>query len=274
MTRESWLAGSSWSLRSMFGTAASLAGIQNSVNASIRNCATNSQIRLSTSGIDANSPNRMMSTTTIVLRRSNRSAKAPASGPEDDRRQQAEEQHAAEREVRAANPSTSDVAVAVIASRPEPVAEARQRHRQPQPPEIADPQDRPQLGDQPDGTEARRRSAAARRRAAAPVASGRTDRDSRGSEDGLRVPRRPHGTGRIRRLPAVSPADDRFGSAGAATRFRAGEQPQARPDRPAGIPPSTSATRASGPAPSSTCSAACTPRRPPPWSTSAAARGR
>ena len=81
VTSDSWLAGSSWSLRSMFGTAASLAGIQNRLIASIRNCATNSQTRLPTSGIDANSANRMMSATTIVLRRSNRSANAPASGP-------------------------------------------------------------------------------------------------------------------------------------------------------------------------------------------------
>src|SRR3712207_8888500 len=49
--------------------------------ASIRNWATKSQIRLSTSGMDANSPNRRTSQTTIVLRRSNRSANAPASGP-------------------------------------------------------------------------------------------------------------------------------------------------------------------------------------------------
>ena len=48
----------------------------------------------------------------------------------------------------AANPSTSEVAVAVIASRPEPVAEAGQRHRQPQLAEVADPQHGAQLGDQ------------------------------------------------------------------------------------------------------------------------------
>ena len=118
VTRESWLAGSSWSLRSMFGTAASLAGIQNRVNASIRNCATNSQMRLSTIGIEANSPNRRTSTTTIVLRRSNRSANAPASGPSTIAGSSRNSRTPPRAKLAAANPLTSEVAVAVIASRP------------------------------------------------------------------------------------------------------------------------------------------------------------
>ena len=92
----------------------------------------------------------MMSTTTIVLRRSNRSAKAPASGPSTIAGSSRKSSTPPRAKLAAAKPLTSDVAVAVIASRPEPVAEARQRHRQPQLAEVADPQHRAQLGDQPD----------------------------------------------------------------------------------------------------------------------------
>jgi dTMP kinase len=102
----------------MFGTAASLAGIQNRVKASIRNCATNSQIRLSTSGIEANSPNRMMSVTTIVFRRSNRSANAPARGPRTIAGSRRNSSTPPSAKFAAAKPSTSDVAVAVSASSP------------------------------------------------------------------------------------------------------------------------------------------------------------
>src|SRR3954462_14113522 len=102
----------------MFGTAASFAGIQKRVNASMRNWATNSQIRLSTIGIDANSPNRMTSTTTIVLRRSNRSAKAPASGPRTIAGNSRNASPPPSAKFLAAKPLTRDAAVAVIASRP------------------------------------------------------------------------------------------------------------------------------------------------------------
>ena len=63
--------------------------------------------------------------------------------PEDDRRQQADDEDAAEREV------GRRVAVGELRSerrgrqQAEPVAEAGERHDQPQPPEVADPQDRP-----------------------------------------------------------------------------------------------------------------------------------
>ena len=118
VTRDNWLAGSSWSLRSMLGTAASLAGIQNRLIASMRNWATNSQIRLSTSGIEANSTNRMMSVTTIVLRRSNRSANAPARGPRTIAGSRRNSSTPPSAKFAAAKPSTSDVAVAVMASSP------------------------------------------------------------------------------------------------------------------------------------------------------------
>ena len=199
MTRESWLAGSNWSLRSMFGTAASLAGIQNRrerLDQELRHEQPDRGCRRS--GSRRTAPNRMTSTTTIVLRRSNRSAKAPASGPSTIAGSRRKSSTPPSAKLAAANPLTSDVAVAVIASRPEPVAEARQRHRQPQPAEVADPQDRAQLGHQPDRTQravgrtVRRAGhvvhgastgdavrsagcASPRRRAAAPVASGRTE---------------------------------------------------------------------------------------------------
>ncbi len=118
VTRESWFAGSSWSRRSMLGTAASLAGIQNRLIVSMRNWATNSQIRLSTSGIEANSENRIRSVTTIVLRRSNRSAKAPASGPSTIAGSRRNSRTAPSAKFWPAKLSTSEVAVAVIASRP------------------------------------------------------------------------------------------------------------------------------------------------------------
>ena len=118
VTSESWLAGSYWSLRSRFGTAASLAGIQNRLIASMRNWATNSQTRLATSGIEANRANRRTSETTIVLRRSKRSAKAPATGPSTIAGSSRNSRTAPRAKFCAAKLSTSDVAVAVIASRP------------------------------------------------------------------------------------------------------------------------------------------------------------
>src|SRR3954471_23512959 len=102
----------------MLGTAASLAGIQNRLMASIRNCATNSQTRLSTSGMEANSANRKLSVTTIVLRRSNRSAKAPASGPRTIAGRRRNSSTPPRAKLAAANPVTRDVAVAVMASSP------------------------------------------------------------------------------------------------------------------------------------------------------------
>ncbi|GAB3960060.1 hypothetical protein GCM10029978_008400 [Actinoallomurus acanthiterrae] len=76
-----WLAFSSRSFGTRFGTEASLAGIQNSVTTSTRKVAPYSQSRRPTSGIDRNRLNRRMSAITIVVRRSKRSATAPASGP-------------------------------------------------------------------------------------------------------------------------------------------------------------------------------------------------
>ena len=84
----SWLAPSSRSGPTMFGTDASLAGIQNRLTVSMRNDATSrysSDVRCSatepTIGIDRNSTKRSRSQVTIVVRRSQRSANAPASGP-------------------------------------------------------------------------------------------------------------------------------------------------------------------------------------------------
>ncbi len=84
----SWLAPSSRSGPTMFGTEASLAGIQNRLTVSMRNDATSrctSAVPRSatepTIGIDRNSRKRSRSQTTMVVRRSQRSAKAPASGP-------------------------------------------------------------------------------------------------------------------------------------------------------------------------------------------------
>src|SRR5688572_7007630 len=102
----------------MFGTAASFAGIQKRLNASIRNCATNSQTRLSTIGIDAKSEKRMTSVTTIVLRRSHRSAMAPARGPRTIAGSNRNSRTPPRAKLAAANPSTSEVAVAVIARSP------------------------------------------------------------------------------------------------------------------------------------------------------------
>src|SRR4051794_34792473 len=102
----------------MLGTAASLAGIQNRLMASIRNCATNNQTRLSTSGVAANSANRKLSGTTIVLRRWNRSAKAPASGPRTIAGRRRNSSTPPRAKLAAANPVTRDVAVAVMASSP------------------------------------------------------------------------------------------------------------------------------------------------------------
>src|SRR4051812_19143650 len=102
----------------MLGTAASLAGIQNMLNASMTNWAANSQTRLSTTGIEANSAKRRQSVTTIVLRRSNRSAKAPASGPSTIAGSSRNSSTAPSAKFLPAKLSTSEVAVAVIASRP------------------------------------------------------------------------------------------------------------------------------------------------------------
>ncbi len=79
--RLSWLAVSSRSRGTRFGTVASLAGIQIRLATSMRNVATNSHHRVPTSGIDRNSANRARSQTTMVSRRSSRSATTPASGP-------------------------------------------------------------------------------------------------------------------------------------------------------------------------------------------------
>src|SRR4051794_14926019 len=102
----------------MFGTAASLAGIQNRLIASMRNWATNSQTRLSTSGIETKNPNRRRSATTIVLRRSNRSANAPASGPSTMAGSSRNSSTAPSAKFLPAKLSTSEVAVAVMASSP------------------------------------------------------------------------------------------------------------------------------------------------------------
>ncbi len=84
----SWLAPSSCSRGTRFGTEASLAGIQNRLTVSMKNEATSrysSEVSLlatdPTTGIDRNSEKRSKSQTTIVRRRSQRSAKAPARGP-------------------------------------------------------------------------------------------------------------------------------------------------------------------------------------------------
>ncbi len=81
MIRLSWLAASSRSLGTRFGTDASFAGIQNRLRISIRNVATSSHHRVPTIGMEANNPNRRTSVTIIVRRRSNRSATTPARGP-------------------------------------------------------------------------------------------------------------------------------------------------------------------------------------------------
>jgi hypothetical protein len=79
--RLSWLAVSSRSRGTRFGTVASLAGIQTRLATSMRNVATNSHHKVPTSGIDRNNANRARSQTTMVRRRSSRSATTPASGP-------------------------------------------------------------------------------------------------------------------------------------------------------------------------------------------------
>ena len=97
----------------------------------------------------------MMSTTTIVLRRSNRSAKAPASGPSTIAGSRRKSSTPPRAKLAAANPLHQGCRGRGDRQQAEPVAEARQRHRHPQPAEVADPQDRPQLGHQPDRTPAR-----------------------------------------------------------------------------------------------------------------------
>ena len=64
--RLSWLADSSWSRRTRFGTEASLAGFQNSPMHSIRKVATKSTGRVEKIGIARNSRHRSRSVTTIV----------------------------------------------------------------------------------------------------------------------------------------------------------------------------------------------------------------
>ena len=81
VNRLSWLAVSSRSRGTRLGTVASLAGIHIRLQTSMRNVATNSQVRVPTSGIERNSANRQTSQTTIVQRRSSRSATTPATGP-------------------------------------------------------------------------------------------------------------------------------------------------------------------------------------------------
>ena len=95
----------------------------------------------------------MMSTTTIVLRRSNRSAKAPASGPSTIAGSSRKSSTPPRAKLAAANPLDQGGRGRGDRQQAEPVAEARQRHRQPQLAEVADPQHRPQLGDQADGTQ-------------------------------------------------------------------------------------------------------------------------
>jgi hypothetical protein len=82
MTSASWLAVSIWSgRRSRLGTDASLDGIQNSAQISMRNVAMNSHSNEPTSGIEMKRPKRSRSQTTMTARLSNLSASAPASGP-------------------------------------------------------------------------------------------------------------------------------------------------------------------------------------------------
>jgi hypothetical protein len=81
VNRLSWLAASSRSRGTRLGTVASLAGIQTRLATSMRKVATNSQVRVPTSGMERNSANRARSQITIVRRRSSRSATTPAIGP-------------------------------------------------------------------------------------------------------------------------------------------------------------------------------------------------
>src|SRR4051812_19951105 len=189
----------------MFGTAASLAGIQNSVKASIRNWATNSQIRLSTIGIEAKSPNRMMSTTTIVLRRSNRSANAPAKGPRTIAGSNRNSSTPPSAKLAAVKPSTSEGAGAGVGSRPS------------QSPKL----DRDIESQSRRKSRTRRTARSLATRPTAPSTSADAPRSSSGGgaggvvserigtpggqRTGLRVPRRPHGTGQIRRLQPFHP---------------------------------------------------------------------
>src|SRR5258708_2837326 len=87
VNRLSWLACSSLSAGTRFGTVASLAGVQNSEAQDARNCTVYAQVSSFTrwslrfSGMDRYSKARTTSPTIMVMRRSKRSATAPASGP-------------------------------------------------------------------------------------------------------------------------------------------------------------------------------------------------
>ena len=87
VSRLYWLACSSLSGGTRFGTDASLAGVQNSEAQEARNCATYIQVSLLAkpsdrfSGMDRYRTARSTSPTIMFIRRSSRSATAPASGP-------------------------------------------------------------------------------------------------------------------------------------------------------------------------------------------------
>ena len=81
MSWLSWLARSSLSLGTRFGTLAEHAGFQNCEATPARNLATKIHVRFGNSGIEMNSRPRTTSPTIIVIRRSSRSASAPAIGP-------------------------------------------------------------------------------------------------------------------------------------------------------------------------------------------------
>ena len=254
------------------------------MNASIRNWATNSQIEVvderdrgeQREPEDVDDDHRLAAVEPV--------GEGAGQRTQHDRRQQPEEQHAAEGEVRRREPVDQRGRGRGDRQQAEPVTEARQRHRQPQPAEVAHPQDRAQLGHQPDRTQpavdrslraapGHRRTAARRPavRSARPAvrpprprgaASGRTESGLPGSEGGqtlslggLTVPagvRRPRhistrtGAG----IPAIRVLRDGSGRA-----------VDGRP-RPAGTRPPTSASPASGPGPSSTWSAGWTPTAP------------
>src|SRR5450756_1852279 len=81
MSWLSWLARSSFSLGTRFGTEAAAAGFQNWEVTPARNLATKIQVRFGNSGMEMNSRPRITSPTTMFTRRSNLSASAPAIGP-------------------------------------------------------------------------------------------------------------------------------------------------------------------------------------------------
>src|SRR5580698_4062814 len=81
MSWLTWLARSSLSLGTRFGTVADAAGFQNWDATPARNFATKIHVRFGNSGMEMNSRPRITSPTIIVIRRSSRSASAPATGP-------------------------------------------------------------------------------------------------------------------------------------------------------------------------------------------------